>query len=73
MVSCVAVAQSAPEPPESGQAPAQSLPEKQGPRIEMGQLEVDLGELIKGETAEARFAIHNRGDEVLRILRAKPG
>ena len=73
LASCVAAAQSAPEPPEVGQSPARSSPEKQGPRIEMGQLEVDLGELVKGETAEARFAIHNRGDETLRILRAKPG
>jgi hypothetical protein len=44
-----------------------------GPRIEVEQHTVDLGQIVRGETAEARFAFHNRGDETLRILRAKPG
>ena len=69
----MAFAQTGPDAPAEGQAAAQPTPAKQGARIEMGQVEVDLGQLVKGETAEARFAIHNRGDETLRILRAKPG
>ena len=73
LMSCVTLAQTVPDPPASEQAPAQSPPGKQGARLEMDRLEVDLGQLVKGETAEARFAIHNRGDETLRILNAKPG
>jgi hypothetical protein len=34
---------------------------------------IDLGQLVRGEKAEASFALRNEGDAVLRILRAKPG
>ena len=44
-----------------------------GPRLEIAATEIDLGSLSKGETAEARFELRNSGDEVLRILEAKPG
>jgi hypothetical protein len=44
-----------------------------GPRVEAETTLIDLGQLLRGETSEARFALHNRGDETLRILRAKPG
>jgi hypothetical protein len=43
------------------------------PRIEVAEREVDLGTVVRGETREARFALHNTGDATLRILRAKPG
>ena len=73
LASCAAFAQTTPTPSETGPAPAQAAPQKEGARIEMDQLEVDLGQLVKGESAEALFTIHNGGDETLRILRAKPG
>ena len=73
LASCMAFAQATPDPPAAGQASPDATPEKQGARIEMEQVEVDLGQLVRGETAEARFAIHNRGDEILRIVKAKPG
>jgi hypothetical protein len=69
----MAFAQTAQDPPAAGQASTEAPPAKQGARIEMDQVEVDLGQLVRGETAEARFAIHNRGDEILRIVNAKPG
>jgi len=62
------------EPASSATAP--SPVEQQaasGPRLEAETTLIDLGELVRGEASVARFAIHNRGDETLRILRAKPG
>jgi hypothetical protein len=44
-----------------------------GPRVETETTLIDLGQLARGETSEARFALHNRGDETLQILRVKPG
>jgi hypothetical protein len=43
------------------------------PRISVPQKEVDLGELIKGDIAEAQFRLENTGDAVLEIIRVKPG
>lgn len=58
----------------TAQAPSpEQTPALSGPRIEVPEVEVDLGQLVRGETAEASFALHNRGGETLRILRAKPG
>lgn len=44
-----------------------------GPTIEVVNAEVDLGDLIRGSTAEAAFTLRNTGDETLRILGADPG
>ena len=44
-----------------------------GPRIEIVKSEVDVGELVRGSTAEAEFRLRNTGDETLRILGAEPG
>jgi hypothetical protein len=33
----------------------------------------DLGQISRGQPAQARFEIRNRGDGVLKILEAKPG
>ena len=56
------------EPPAAGAESAVAAP-----RIEVPEIEIDLGEVVRGETREARFALHNKGDATLRILRAKPG
>jgi hypothetical protein len=53
------------EAPEEGSQPA--------PRLVVESKEIDLGQLVRGESAEASFALRNEGDAVLRILRAKPG
>ena len=44
-----------------------------GPRIASDQLEIDLGEVVKGDVVEARFELRNTGDELLQIVRVKPG
>lgn len=67
--------------PASAQAPAgeatateaQAAPPAQPPRIEVAAREIDLGTLVRGESAEARFELRNTGGETLRILNAKPG
>jgi hypothetical protein len=43
------------------------------PVVETAASEIDLGELIRGAAAEARFTLRNTGDETLRILGAEPG
>ena len=57
-------------PPESDTAAAESKP---APRLVVENKEIDLGQLVRGESAEASFVLRNDGDAVLRILRAKPG
>lgn len=42
------------------------------PRVEVDRHEVDLGVLVKGEVAEARFEMRNVGDAPLHILSVKP-
>ena len=71
LLACgIATAQAPPEaPPEAASEAAPTT----GPRLEVPEDVVDLGQLVRGETGEARFALHNRGDATLRILRAKPG
>lgn len=54
------------------QEPAQPAPAP-GPRLVVETNVIDLGQVVHGESAEARFALRNEGSEVLRILRAKPG
>ena len=44
-----------------------------GPRIEVETRVIDLGVINKGAPAEAKFTIRNAGDQILEILRAKPG
>ncbi len=49
-------------------------PEPSGaPRLTIDNAVVDLGLVIKGQVAEARFALRNLGDGTLHILGAKPG
>ena len=63
-----AVAQESPAPVAS--ATEESRP---APRLVVDSKEIDLGQLTRGESAEADFVLRNEGDAVLRILRAKPG
>jgi hypothetical protein len=35
--------------------------------------QIDLGQLVRGSSAEARFTLRNEGETTLHILRAKPG
>jgi len=44
-----------------------------GPRAEFKTLTLDLGQVPRGQSAEARFELVNRGDELLKILEVKPG
>ena len=44
-----------------------------GPRLTIEKETVDLGEVLKGTTASAVFEIKNTGDQVLKILDARPG
>ena len=44
-----------------------------GARVEVERLEIDLGQISRGATVEARFTLRNTGDRDLHILEAKPG
>ena len=50
-----------------------SAAEPAGPRVEVAQIEIDLGQISRGATVEARFELRNVGDADLHILEAKPG
>lgn len=43
------------------------------PRLEVDALEVQLGEIVRGQKVEAQFELRNAGEGTLRIERAKPG
>lgn len=68
LVGAQAGAQSPPPPPESPATVSTAAP-----RLVLDTEVIDLGQLVRGESAEASFALRNEGDAVLRILRAKPG
>ena len=55
----------------AAQQPASADPS--GPRLRVDEMQVDLGTLIKGDRSVAEFALHNDGDETLRIVKVKPG
>lgn len=63
------LAAQAPPPPAEPQAEVAAP----APRLVVDSNTIDLGQLVRGESAEARFALRNEGDAVLRVLRAKPG
>ena len=64
-------APAAKEPP-NGQSAAEAKAQG-GPRMSIEKETVDLGEVLKGSTASAAFEIRNTGDQVLKILDARPG
>lgn len=43
------------------------------PRVQIESETVDLGQLVRGASAEAVFVLRNAGNDVLKILSAKPG
>ncbi len=43
------------------------------PRLEIPNMTVDVGVVHRGQVVEGRYVLRNRGDELLRILRAEPG
>jgi hypothetical protein len=68
-----ASAPAAPEAAVAGEETAQDTAARSGPILVVPAKEVDVGEVFRGEPAEARFELRNEGDETLHILRAKPG
>lgn len=43
------------------------------PRLLVEAKEFDAGDVLRGHEVEASFALRNTGEEILRILSAKPG
>ncbi len=48
-------------------------PSPAGPRLLIEPEVHELGQVVRGENVEVRFALSNAGDAVLRILKADPG
>lgn len=44
-----------------------------GPRIVFEKETMDAGDVVRGSSATVNFVVRNTGDEVLKILSAKPG
>jgi hypothetical protein len=63
-----------PSPPAPAAPPAPTAaPTDPAPRLEVDALEVQLGEIVRGQKVEAGFELRNAGEGTLRIERAKPG
>ena len=43
------------------------------PRVEIEKETLDLGTVVRGARAEGTFVLWNRGNDVLRLLSARPG
>jgi hypothetical protein len=54
-------------------APSASSAEEAAPLVAVEAVDVDLGQVVRGETRLAEFVLHNRGDATLRITEVKPG
>lgn len=52
------------EPPSPAASP---------PRLQVDSDTIDLGDVSRGEDAQATFHLRNTGGETLKILRVKPG
>jgi hypothetical protein len=61
-----------PTPPAAATESEAVAPEP-APRLEVDALEVQLGEIVRGQKVEAHFELRNTGQGTLRIERAKPG
>jgi len=57
----------------SGEEPAQKAVDGPVPHIKFDALNVDLGDVVRGQDAVATFTYHNTGTVPLHILSAKPG
>lgn len=47
--------------------------EKQGPNMVLREQAYDFKEVKEGEVIEHSFEVRNEGDQVLKIIRVKPG
>ncbi len=43
------------------------------PKLEIQTTQIDLGQIVRGASAEARFELRNTGGETLEVIRVKPG
>jgi hypothetical protein len=55
-----------------GVAPSPA-PSTDGPRLKFDAVDLNLGDVVRGEDAVATFTYHNVGNAPLKILSAKPG
>jgi hypothetical protein len=61
-------------PPATPAAPAgAAAPTGPAPHIKFDAVEVNLGDVVRGQDAVATYTYHNTGDAPLHILSAKPG
>ena len=44
-----------------------------GPRLKFDTVDLNLGDVVRGEDVVATFTYHNTGNAPLKILSAKPG
>ena len=56
-----------------GVAPPASPAPGDGPRLKFDAVDLNLGDVVRGEDAVATFTYHNVGNAPLKILSAKPG
>jgi hypothetical protein len=56
-----------------GVAPAPVPVPGDGPRLKFDAVDLNLGDVVRGEDAVATFTYHNVGNAPLKILSAKPG
>jgi len=62
------------EPGAKGPSPAPpAAAASKVPRVVVESESLDIGSVPRGQTATATFVLRNTGDEVLKILGAKPG
>ena len=54
-------------------APPSPTPAAGGPRLKFEAIELNLGDVVRGDDAVATFTYKNVGDAPLKILSAKPG
>ncbi len=71
--SWAALAAQNPAPPASVTPAAGSDQARPGPHAVYENPEVDLGNIVRGSTAEAIFRVKNAGTEPIRIASARPG
>ena len=63
----LAVAAAADDAPVPGGVPSG------GPRLKFDAVELNIGDVVRGNDATASFTYHNVGNAPLKILSAKPG
>ena len=54
-------------------APVPGGPPADGPRLKFDAVDLNLGDVVRGEDAIATFTYHNVGKSPLKIISAKPG